>query len=107
MKRYQPTGAVYEHEDLMRESSEGEYVLASEALAELERERKILNDLIDEAQEGWRKSLDEIERLRGLVEAAYHEGFDACCMRGPAPQGRWDRSAIRSALTPPTPTPSP
>lgn len=85
MKRYDLSddcyagGAGYE---MMNESTDGKYVLYSEAQA-------------------------EISRLRGLVVAAYLEGY-ADGRRNDLPaRHAWECSAVYRALYPPSPTPNP
>jgi len=78
MRRFEPV-IVYKTAD-MSESPDGLYVLHSEAQA-------------------------EIDRLRGLVEKAYAEGWSAYDDRDNKCDC-WDRSEARKSLTPPSPTPN-
>lgn len=71
--------ASWEHHEA--DEGSGQFILACEALA-------------------------EIERLRGLVEAAYREGC-SYAYDGSRLETRWLHSDARKSLTPPTTTPNP
>lgn len=109
MKRYSFVDASYAS---MVVEPNGEYVLASEAQAEIDRltaECEYRREEYASAIKSAGKMRDdlqaEIERLRELVRLAWEEG---CHLDGAYDIGRdWLRSCARKSLTPPAPTPNP